>query len=267
MKNWKLVFAGVVATATMASCNNTANRQKDAADSTAVVDTAKITVNPLPHAKDFPGAKLTITSLTAEKVGSDSARISVKYGIENFSLTEQTEHDHHLANSHDGQHIHFILNNKPYDALYKPEHSVVVEADKEYTLLSFLSRSFHESLKTKDAYQLVKFKVNKEGAIEELPVPTEPSLFYSRPKGEYKGDDTKHILLDFFVVNTNISANEHHVKAEINGQEFKLDQWVPYEILNLPMGENTVKLTLVDKDGKEVSGENVSIERKITLTP
>lgn len=265
MKNWKLVLAGITATAVMASCNNTANKQRDAADTTAVSDTAQITVNPLSHAKDFPGAKLTINSLTAEKVGADSARITVKYGVENFTLTEQTEHDHHLANSHEGQHIHFILNNKPYDALYKPEHSVVVEADKEYTLLSFLSRSFHESLKTQDAYKLVKFKVNKEGAIEELPVPTEPSLFYSRPKGEYKGHDTEHLLLDFFVINTTISADEHHVKAEINGEEFKLDQWVPYEILNLPLGENTVELTLVDKDGKKVSGDHTSVERKITL--
>jgi len=32
------------------------------------------------------------------------------------------------------------------------------------------------------------------------------------------------------------------------------------------MGENTFKLTLVDKDGNAVTGDNVSVERKVTLS-
>lgn len=264
MKTLKLILAGVAATAAMASCNNTANNQSGDQD-TLASDTGEIVVNPIAHAKDFPGAALTINSLTAEPVGSDSARLTVRYGVENFELTEQTDHDHHLANSAEGQHIHFILDNKPYDALYKPEHSVVVPVNSEHTLLSFLSRSFHESLKTDNAYKLVKFRVTANGAIEELPVPTEPSLFYSRPKGEYIGEDTKQVLLDFFVVNTTVNPDTHHVVAKVNGEEFHLDQWTPYEILGLPLGENTVELTLVDKDGNAVTGENVSVERKFTL--
>ncbi len=268
MKNWKSTLAIVALSATIVACNNTSRQNSGTQDSTAVNDASAqaIAVNPLPHAKEFPGATLKIASITSEKVGTDSAKITVKYDVQNFNLTEQTEHEHHMANSHEGQHIHFILDNTPYAALYKPEHSVTVPVNSEHYLLSFLSRSFHESIKTADASKLVKFKVNADGNVEEQAAPTEPSLFYSRPKGSYKGDDAQTLLLDFFVNNTTLAADGNKVKADINGQEFILDQWVPYEILNLPMGENTVKLTLVDSEGNTLTGDNVSVERKIDLS-
>lgn len=268
MTNLKIALAFVATSATLVACNpTTKNTDGDTQDTTALADSVgAVAVNPLSHAKEFPGATLEIASITAEPVGTDSAKVTVKYNVSNFELTAQTEHDHHMANSHDGQHIHFILDNGPYDALYKPEHSVTVPLNSEHYLMSFLSRSFHESIKTPEASKLVKFKVTADATIEELPDSGQAALFYSRPKGEYKGDDTKALLLDFFIVNGSLGADGNKVKANINGQEFTLDQWVPYEVLNLPMGENTFKLTLVDKDGNAVTGDNVSVERKVTLS-
>lgn len=265
---WKSAVAILAVSATLASCGNTTNTATTTTgqDSTAIADSsAAIVVNPLAHSKEFPGATLKIASITSEKVGTDSAKVTVKYTVENFKLTDQTEHAHHMANSHDGQHIHFILNNTPYAALYKPEHSVTVPVNSEHYLMSFLSRSYHESIKTADASKLVKFKVTADAKIEQLATPTDAALFYSRPKGDYKGDDTKALLLDFFVANSELAATGNKVKANINGQDFTLDQWVPYEILNLPLGETTVKLSLIDKDGNAISGDNTSIERKVNL--
>lgn len=266
--NLKIALAFVAASATLVACNpTTKNTDGDTQDTTALADSAgSIAVNPLSHSKEFPGATLEIASITAEKVGADSAKVTVKYNVSNFELTAQTEHEHHMANSHDGQHIHFILDNTPYAALYEPEHSVTVPVNSEHYLMSFLSRSFHESIKTADASKLVKFKVTADAQIEEIPDSGDVALFYSRPKGDYTGADTKEILLDFFVANGTLGADGYKVNATINGQEFVLDQWVPYEVLNLPLGENTFKLTLVDKDGNAVTGDNVSVERKITLS-
>ncbi|MGO1244960.1 MAG: hypothetical protein ACTJHT_13035 [Sphingobacterium sp.] len=268
MTTLRASIALLTLSATIVSCNPTSNNSEaETQDSTAQTETTgAIAVNPLSHAKEFPGATLKISSITAEKVGTDSAKVTVKYDVTNFELTAQTEHEHTMANSHDGQHIHFILDNTPYAALYKPEHSVTVPLNSEHYLMSFLSRSFHESIKTTDASKLVKFKVTADAKIEDIPTPDQPALFYSRPKGDYVGDDTKALLLDFFVVNGSLGADSYNVKAEINGQEFTLDQWVPYEVLNLPMGENNFKLTLVDADGNAVTGDNVSIERKINLS-
>ncbi|MBE8713499.1 hypothetical protein [Sphingobacterium hungaricum] len=267
IQNWKSALAILAVTASLTACNNT-KKSDTSSDSTATtVDSTQntVAVNPLAHSKEFPGATLKIASITSEKVGADSAKITVKYDVQNFKLTEQTEHTHEMANSHEGQHIHFILDNTPYAALYKPEHSVTVPVNSEHYLMSFLSRSYHESIKTADASKLVKFKVDANGKVVQEAAPTAPAIFYSRPKGDYKGADVKNVLLDFFVSNTTLAADGNKVIANINGQDFTLDQWIPYEITGLPLGENVIKLSLVDKDGNAVTGDNVTVERKINL--
>lgn len=249
------------------SCNSTSNSKENVhQDSILQNDTIpSIELIPLSHAKEFPDASLTISTLTSEKIGNDSAKVTIKYDIKNFNLTDQTAHDHHLANSADGQHIHFILNNAPYIALYKPEHSFTIPVNSEHYILSFLSRSFHESIKTKEAYKLIKIKVNANGEITDQTVPTEPSLFYSRPKGEYKGKDAEEVLLDFFIVNTDLSPQGNKIKAVINGNTFIIDNWSPYMIKGFKNGENTVTLSLIDREEKALTGDNVTIERKCNV--
>jgi len=224
-------------------------------------ETNVISVVALEHSKSFDQASLKISSLEVEKLATDSVRLYVRYEIENFELTQQTEHDHHMANSHDGQHIHFILDNQPYVALYKPEHSVVIPINSKHYLLSFLSRSYHESIKTEKAFDLTYFKIDSQGNLEILPKPTEPGLFYSRPKGDYVGEDAKELLLDFFITNCSLDNDTYRVNAIINDTEFVLDKWIPYKIIGLQTGKNTIRLNLIDKEANVVEGDNTSVER------
>lgn len=269
MKKIRLSSLGILtfALATMVSCKDKTTTEKTEETTIETPAKSEIAVTPIEDSKMFPGAKLTVASETATSADADSATFKINYKVANFELTMHTEghNGEHMANSGQGQHIHFILDNKPYSALYKPEHEVKLKKGSEHYLLSFLSRSYHESLKDKDAFVLEHFKINDKGAYEKLAAPTEPMLFYSRPKGEYKGADTKAILLDFFVVNTTLAKDGYKVQANINGQDFMLDEWRPYQITGLPMGENAIKLTLMDASGNAVSGENTSVERKITL--
>ncbi len=252
--------------AIISSCNQSSTENNSGGTDTTSVATSAITVSPVAHSKQFPGAELAITSISSEKVGTDSALLTVKYDVKNFTLTEHTDDSNamHMANSAEGQHIHFILDNTPYTALYKPEHSVMVALGSEHSLLSFLSRSYHESIKEPSAFVLKHFEIDDNGKVVEMEIPNEPALFYSRPKGEYSGKDTENILLDFYVVNTNLEDG-HKVEAKINDSTFDLDKWSPYEISNAPKGELTVQLTLLDKDGNAMTGENKSITRKVTL--
>src|SRR5690606_22682853 len=98
MTNLKTALAFVAASATLVACNpTTKNTDGEVRDTTALADSVGgIGVNPLEHSKEFPGATLEIASITAEKVGTDSARVTVKYNVSNFELTAQTEHDHHM---------------------------------------------------------------------------------------------------------------------------------------------------------------------------
>ena len=103
--------------------------------------------------------------------------------------------------------------------------------------------------------------VEAEGADLEA-----PHLFYSRPKGTYKGADTEKVMLDFYLLNTTLSAEGNKVKATINGQEFTIDTWQPHFVEGLPMGENSFKLELVDKDGNYIEGPFNRVERTVTLS-
>lgn len=260
------LMALALAATSFTACNSGSKNTENDANAVDTVVTKEIQVVPVADSKAFPGASLGITSIISEKVGADSARITVKYDVKNFTLTEHTDDTNadHMANSKEGQHIHFILDNTPYAALYKPENTTMVKLGTEHYLLSFLSRSYHESIKEKGAAVLMHFKVDENGKLSDLPLPTDPSLFYSRPKGEYTGADTERLLLDFYVWNTDLKDG-NKVKATINGTDFMLDNWGPYEILNAPKGELTVNLSLVDQNGNALSGDNVSINRTVTL--
>ena len=213
---------------------------------------------------EFPDASIGLLSpdnFNLEKADT----VLFKFTTENYTLGNATPDylTKRCANSTKGQHIHFILDNKPYDALYKPQTKAFL-ANGNHVLLAFLSRSYHESIKTKNAFLLKQIKVGNT-KLPEYNL-TKPLLFYSRPKGIYVGADTAKVLLDFYLVNTVLSPEGNKVKATINGKSFMLTDWKSFLIEGLPMGESTIKLELVDKKGKLIDSPFNGTERKITLT-
>ena len=212
---------------------------------------------------DYPEAALTLNepdNFNLEKADT----VKFKFQVESFSLGNLTPDylSRRCANSAKGQHIHFILDNKPYEALYKPQTKAYLAAGN-HLMLAFLSRSYHESIKTKTAFVLKQIKVG-DTKLPDYDL-TKPMLFFSRPKGIYVGADTGKVMIDFYLVNTILSAKGNKVKATINGKSFMLTDWKPFLIEGLPMGESTIKLELVDKKGKIIEGPYNVTERKITL--
>jgi hypothetical protein len=212
----------------------------------------------------FPDARLNLLQPTAGSTVA-SKDVPFKYELANYQLTAQTEGHHDHANSAQGQHIHNIVDNEPYTAHYTTEFAKPIP-EGSHVVLSFLSRSYHESLKHKEAYDLRVINVGKSTTGPGADFDTKGQhLFYSRPKGEYVGNDTKKVMLDFYLVNTELSPEGNKVRATINGTAFTIDRWLPQTIEGLPMGENTIKLELLDKDGNVVPGPFNTVERKITL--
>ncbi len=165
------------------------------------------------------------------------------------------------ANSGQGQHIHLIVDNGPYAAKYTSsfEHDL---ADGEHYLLAFLSRSYHESIKTETANILQKVEVKDKSIVGSIDVDL-PMLSYSRPKGTYLGDDTQKVMLDFYLSNVQLEDG-YMVEADINGEVHDIDTWQPYYIEGMPMGENTITLTL-KKDGNTVDTPLNPVSRTFTL--
>lgn len=213
--------------------------------------------------KEFPDAKLTLES------PKDGAKLKAgenqfDFKVADYELAVQTEGADmkHCANSEKGQHIHFIVNNGPYSAEYNPSFKGEL-SEGNNVVLAFLSRSYHESIKNSTAYVLKNYKIGT--ATDDFDMNGE-HLFYSRPKGEYSGKDAQKVLLDFYLINTDLAADGNKVKAVINGAEFILDKWQPYFVEGLTEGENTFRITLIDRDGNMVPGPfNDSGERKVMI--
>ncbi len=179
----------------------------------------------------------------------------------------------------------------------------------KHTLRVFASRPWHESYKNDGSFQLVTFEVkgggdasqptttgtgqtmadNKNTASptaspatattrEGKDLPGKPGatvdakrplLTYSRPKGEYKGDDANAIMIDFWLSNTKLQGDggEHRVRYSVDGGEARfIDTWQPIWLTGWTAGKHTVRLELVDKSGNPVdNGGYNTTSREITV--
>ncbi len=218
---------------------------------------------PAKLAQRFPDASLSLNSPKEDEKLSEGPH-QFDFSISNYELAVQTEDAamRHCANSQDGQHLHFIVNNSPYLAKYTTSFEAQL-SEGNNVVLAFLSRSYHESIKNGSAFLLKNFVVGEPLGVFDL---TAPHLFYSRPKGKYIGKDTEKVLLDFYLVNTTLSENGNKVKLTINDTEFILNQWTPYFVEGLPEGENTFRIVLIDAEGNPVPGPfNDSGERTVVM--
>lgn len=252
------------------SCKQNTEESKDQeaevkTESTEVA-AVKIDVQKLEGSPAYADAALMLEDPSGNEISSAGA-IDFNFKVENYELGAQTAgpNAEKLANSGKGQHIHFILNNQPYSAHYEPAFNKEIPEGVHH-LVAFLSRSYHESVKNENSVVVRKLMVG-DNPTDSIGLDMEaPTLIYSRPKGSYVGDDTKSVLLDFFVLNTELSADGNKVRATINGEEFMISEWAPHVMTGLPMGEVTIKLELVDGEGKLIPGPFNNVTRTVTLS-
>tara|TARA_B100001939_G_scaffold265559_1_gene232876 strand:+ start:599 stop:1306 length:708 start_codon:yes stop_codon:yes gene_type:complete len=221
---------------------------------TSCINETEITITKVSGSPEYANAKL---SLEDPIILEDEYEF--KFNVEQYELGLQTlkDFEYSLANSAKGQHIHFIVNNDPYSAHYNEKFSKKLEGNSNI-ILAFLSRSYHESVKNTNAFVLTQVGEQNIDLSSEF-------LFYSRPKGTYKGSDTEKLLLDFYLVNTEISANGNKVRATIQDKEFIIDEWAPYYIEGLSKGEVNIKLELIDALGNLIETPFNPSERTVTL--
>ena len=214
----------------------------------------KISLTKLEGSPNYNEAKLTLNDF------NENDNNEFDFEVENYELGIQTENEFKfkLANSAKGQHIHFIVNNGPYSAQYSKNFQKKLK-DGNNIILAFLSRSHHESVKNPNAYVFTQI-----GEGEKIDMENE-YLFYSRPKGSYTGKDTERLLLDFYLVNTSISAEGNKVRVTIQDYEFLIDEWAPYIIEGLPKGEISIKLELLNSYGELIKNPFNPSVRKVTL--
>jgi hypothetical protein len=278
MHMYRLILPAAALAALLLS---TGCQNKNAGEDQAAIDSVNATkgvqIIKAEPGPDFPDAQLQVLSPRPDEIVFTNDSVYVKVAIKGFDLQSPTagEQSKGVAFSKDGQHIHVIIDDKPYMAMYSPDSfSVGRLSYGVHSLRAFLSRSWHESIKKPAAFAAFNFYVHptngsrtiKPGEADTPVVATAPLLTYSRPTGTYGGDDAKKILLDFFVANAELGPNKYRVAATIDGNYHDtLTEWVPYFITGLSDGEHTVHLELIGPDGKVVPGRYNITERKFTV--
>lgn len=278
MKNLvKLSVVAAVSAMGFASCNNAATEGNKGTTDTMqkAVPRQPVAITKVVPSPEFPKASLKMGAVKAEKVGKDSTKVTFNFDVKDYELKAQTPDAaaKNCNNSDKGQHIHFIMDNTPYKALYEAKNEITLPNDgKEHYLMCFLSRSYHESIKSQGAAVVYHFKIDEKGNLKKLDEPKTPMLFYSRPKGDYIGKDTANVLLDFYVWNASLAADAYKVKADISNGNIPsqtlstvVDKWESNFIQNLGTGKCKVVLTLVDKDGKNVDGPMTNATREFNM--
>ncbi len=233
-----------------------------------VLENKGLTLTEVVNSPAFLDSKLLLKSPKLDESfeqGATKFEFSVKSSDYVLGANSSDSKTKMCANSDKGQHIHVIVDNHPYEASYDTNYTLKDQLQKgNHVALAFLSRSYHESIKHKNAYALTQFTVGDED-MDKIDL-NAPHLFYSRPKGEYKGADTENVMLDFYLVNTTIAKGGNYVQVTINDTvEFKIEKWAPYLIKGLPLGDNKIEIQLMDNAHKLIAGPYNAVERQFTL--
>jgi hypothetical protein len=177
-----------------------------------------------------------------------------------------------------GNHLHVILDNEPYEACFDLSQPFLLQkvAPGKHTLRVLASRPWHESYKNSGAFQMVSFTVAGEmpksgantGIVNDVD-PTKPLLTYSRPKGEYRGDEADPIMIDFWLSNARLkgSGGEYRIRYFIDDDDPRyIDEWAPVWLKNWTSGKHTVRLELLGADQYPVQNGGYDIvNREITV--
>ena len=174
-----------------------------------------------------------------------------------------------------GPHLHLILDNQPYIAVYDVNQPVVLSdlSPGTHTLRVFASRPWYESFKNEGAYTQTTFHVLTK-TEENNPDAKLPLLTYSRPNGGYGAEP---IMLDFYLTNAPLHSlaetnpedtmSNWRIRSTVNGESFILDRWQPIYLKGFKPGKTWVKLEFLDNQGQPVKNAfNTSI-RLINYQP
>jgi hypothetical protein len=213
-------------------------------------------------APDARGAVLRIVSPSDGDRFTEGAEVAVRFELEGYDLRVPTPtgEQRGLARAPDGQHIHLIVNDRSYRAIYDLDEPVILDdlPAGTHVIRAFPGRDWHESVKAPLAFDQVVIVVG-DGDLDAF---VGENVIYSRPQGVYEGAAADSILLDFYVDGLELGPDAYQILFTLDdGQTFRITDWQPYLLVGLPDGEHTLRMELFDSEGEAVSSPFLPVER------
>lgn len=217
---------------------------------------------------------LYITSPRMDQV-IEGHEVSVMFDLRHYEIGK-------VEDGKNGQHVHLIVDNEPYVAIYDVSRPVPIDP-KLLTPGTHVVRAFpsagpkdakgalhHESRKNPGAFAWVRFHVgSKGGPLADFDA-GKPTLTFSRPKGEYKPGtpELAKFLVDFYVTGVALGPTTAGVRAALDGKALGTwTEWKPYVIDTPAAGAHELELELVDADGRPIEGPFNKTVRKFKVAP
>jgi hypothetical protein len=225
---------------------------------------AQLLVSPETHVA--PAARLEIVTPSDGQRFQEGDSIPVQFNLAGFELRTPTPSgdERGLARAPDGQHIHLIVNDRSYQAIYDIDQPVMVGglSAGTHVIRAFPGRDWHESVKTPESFAQVLVVVGDA----ELDTYIGPVVVYSRPQGVYEGAQADSILVDFFVDNIELGDDAYQLLFTLDGEQtFRITEWQPYLLVGLESGEHTLRMELFDPLGEPVETPWLPVERTFEI--
>jgi hypothetical protein len=213
-------------------------------------------------APDARGAVLRIVSPADGARFEEGAEVAVRFELEGYELRVPTPtgDQRGLARAPDGQHIHLIVNDRSYQAVYDLDEPVVLGdlPAGTHVIRAFPGRDWHESVKAPGAFDQVVIVIG-DGPLESF---VGENVIYSRPQGVYEGAAADSILVDFYVNGLELGPGAYQILFTLDdGQRFEVTDWQPYMLVGLADGEHTLRMEVFDSEGEAVNTPLLPVER------
>lgn len=224
-------------------------------------------IQQLSQTLDIYQPQVSIVSPNPDQVLQDTT-VSVKFQVQDLPIFKDPDFEL-------GPHLHVILDNQPYKAVYNLDQPLVFEdlAPGTHTIRVFASRPWHESFKNEGAYAQTTFHIFTKTS-DNNPDPALPLLTYSRPTGSYGAEP---IMLDFYLTNAplHLVAQENpddniadwRIRVTVNGESFVIDRWQPIYLKGFKKGQNWVQLEFLDEKGNPIKNAFNDTVRLINYEP
>lgn len=210
--------------------------------------------------------------------------IWVQFRMDGYPLGAGSQFDRaqEIANSKKGQTVHVVVDEYPYFSINEPAINPFNESTYFYgtsykfeipfklkegghTIRVFPARSYGESLKGDRTFFATYFYLReKRGNLERSL--SQPYFTYNEPSDRMKLVEDQPVLLDFYISNCELTPDGYKIQLTVDGKiKRTLASWQPYYIYGLKKGKHTIRLQLLDSDGKQVSGSFNDVQRTIHI--